>query len=189
MIRQATGTESATVVDILTEAFADDPLVGWLFPEPDGRAQLQARFFYFQLADPAAEAYLIDGNQGASLWKATNPATAGSAAAVDLEAVFGEAGDRLWALEQALAPVRPAQDHLYLSCMGVVGDRRGAGLGSALLRHRLDRANVAAYLEASSPRSRALYLRHGFEDLGAPVQVADSPLLWPMWRPATKENN
>jgi ribosomal protein S18 acetylase RimI-like enzyme len=189
MIRQATGTESATVVDILTEAFADDPLVGWLFPEPDSRAQLQARFYYFQLADPAAEAYLIGGNQGASLWKATDPATAGSAPAGDLEAVFGTAGGRLRALGQALASVRPAQEHVYLSCMGVAVDRRGAGLGSALLRHRLDRTNLAAYLEASSPRSRALYLRHGFEDFGAPVRVADSPLLWPMWRPATKENN
>jgi GNAT superfamily N-acetyltransferase len=69
--------------------------------------------------------------------------------------------------------------------MGVVGGRQGAGLGSALLRHRLARADadgLPAYLEASSPRSRALYLRHGFEDLGEPVRVADSPPLYPMWR-------
>ena len=75
------------------------------------------------------------------------------------------------------------EPHLYLSCMGVVGGRQGAGLGSAMLRHRLERADadgLAAYLEASSPRSRALYLRHGFEDLGRtgprggqPAPVAD----------------
>ena len=69
--------------------------------------------------------------------------------------------------------------------MGVIGGRQGAGLGSAMLRHRLERADadgLAVYLEASSPRSRALYRRHGFADLGEPVRVADSPLLWPMWR-------
>ncbi|TDC98808.1 GNAT family N-acetyltransferase [Nonomuraea deserti] len=69
--------------------------------------------------------------------------------------------------------------------MGVIRGRQGTGLGSAMLRHRLGRADadgLPAYLEASSPRSRALYERHGFEELGEPVRVADSPLLWPMWR-------
>ncbi|MFI7635973.1 GNAT family N-acetyltransferase [Nonomuraea sp. NPDC049400] len=104
----------------------------------------------------------------------------------DLRTVFGAGGARLRALGQALAQRHPDREpHLYLACMGVIGGRQGAGLGSAMLRHRLERADaegLAAYLEASSPRSRALYLRHGFEDLGEPVRVADSPLLWPMWR-------
>jgi hypothetical protein len=59
----------------------------------------------------------------------------------------------------------------------VVGARQGTDLGSAMLRHRLARADtdgLPTYLEASSPRGRALYLRHGFADLGEPVRVADS---------------
>jgi GNAT superfamily N-acetyltransferase len=95
-------------------------------------------------------------------------------------------GARLLALGQALAPRHPDHEpHLYLAVMGVAGRRQGAGLGTALLRHRLERADadgIGAYLEASSPRSRDLYLRHGFTDLGDPVQVEDSPILWPMWR-------
>lgn len=186
MIRQAQGAEVATVVDVLTGAFTDDPLVGWLFPDPAERGRLQGRFYRYQVTAPGAEAYLTESSTAASLWMATSSSGGED---VDLEATFGEAGARLGALGEALAPRHPEEPHLYLVCMGVVSGRRGGGLGSALLRDRLDRATVPAYLEASSPRSRALYLRHGFEDLGAPVQVADSPPLWPMWRPATKENN
>ncbi|MEU7745073.1 GNAT family N-acetyltransferase [Nonomuraea sp. NPDC049158] len=103
---------------------------------------------------------------------------------------FSESGARLRALGEALAERHPAHEtYLYLPCMGVVGERRGAGLGSAMLRHRLARADadgLGTYLEASSPRSRALDLRYGFENLGEPLRVADSPLLWPMWRPPSR---
>ncbi|NRQ39576.1 GNAT family N-acetyltransferase [Nonomuraea sp. NN258] len=91
------------------------------------------------------------------------------------------------ALSQALNRRHPTgARHLYLPFVGVTGERGGAGLGSAMLRQRLDRADadgLGVYLEASSARSRALYMRHGFEALGAPIQVADGPPLWPMWRP------
>jgi GNAT superfamily N-acetyltransferase len=58
------------------------------------------------------------------------------------------------------------------------------GLGSALLQHALkvvDRDKLPAYLEATSPDSRRLYERHGFEAIGE-IQAADSPPLWPMLR-------
>ncbi|GAA4909361.1 hypothetical protein GCM10023223_29220 [Stackebrandtia albiflava] len=92
------------------------------------------------------------------------------------------------AVGEALAARHPVgEPHLYLAVMGVVSDRRGHGIGTALLRHRLQRADrdgIGTYLEAGSPRSRALYLRHGFADLGHPVRIADAPPLQPMWRPA-----
>ncbi|ADB35589.1 GCN5-related N-acetyltransferase [Kribbella flavida DSM 17836] len=193
MITQATDADFTTVVDVLTEAFQDDPLVGWLFPDAAERAHLQARFYRSQLADPCVEAYLIDGEAGAALWRTTSSEAtpSGDGSEPDLEAAFGPAGARLRALGAALAVRHPVAPYLYLSCMGVTAGRRGTGLGSALLQHRLDEAgDVTAYLEASSPGSRALYLRHGFHDFGAPVQVADGPLLWPMARlPQKKEIN
>jgi ribosomal protein S18 acetylase RimI-like enzyme len=188
-VRTAEDDDRPTVVDILTEAFTDDPVVCWIFPEAGERGRLQPHFYRPLLAHPAGEAYLVGRDEGASVWlrlaagrspyeEPPDEPEAGS--------VFGENGTRLRALGEALAGRHPDHEpHLYLPCMGVVGGRRGAGLGSAMLRHRLERADtdrLAAYLEASSPRSRALYLRHGFEDLGEPVRVADSPPLWPMWR-------
>ncbi|MFG6191310.1 GNAT family N-acetyltransferase [Nonomuraea sp. JJY05] len=181
-VRQA---DEQAVLDVLTEAFMDDPLACWLFPEASERGRLQSHFYRSLLIQPTAEAYLIGRGEGASVW--LGPASREEPAPeADQKAVFGESGARLQAVGEALAQRHPGHEpHLYLACMGVVGRRQGAGLGSAMLRHRLERADadgLAAYLEASSPRSRTLYLRHGFEDLGEPVRVADSPLLWPMWR-------
>ncbi|RVX41318.1 acetyltransferase (GNAT) family protein [Nonomuraea polychroma] len=191
-VRRADDADRQAVLDVLTEAFMNDPLVCWLFPEAGERGRLQSHFYRPLLTHPAAETYLAGRREGASVWLTlaagqTPHEELPDAPKASSDSVFGENGARLLALGRALAPRHPDREpHLYLPCMGVISGRQGAGLGSAMLRHRLERADadgLAAYLEASSPRSRALYLRHGFEDLGEPVRVADSPLLWPMWRP------
>ena len=41
---------------------------------------------------------------------------------------------------------------------------------------------MPAYLEASTLRSRALCLRHGFEDMDEMRLPDDGPPLWRMWR-------
>ena len=46
---------------------------------------------------------------------------------------------------------------------GVGAVRRGEGIGSALLRHRLDRPEGPAYLESSKQENIPLYERFGFE--------------------------
>ncbi|MBE1490868.1 GNAT family N-acetyltransferase [Plantactinospora soyae] len=195
LVRRADDADRQVVSDVLTEAFMNDPVACWLFPVPGERGRLQSHFYGQLLDQSAAEAYLAGRDEGASVWRAL---TSGQepdeehpdAPDEEQNSVFGENGARLRALGQALAERHPGREpHLYLACMGVVGGRQGAGLGSAMLRHRLERADadgLAAYLEASSPRSRTLYLRYGFEELGAPVRVADSPLLWPMWRHARR---
>jgi GNAT superfamily N-acetyltransferase len=63
--------------------------------------------------------------------------------------------------------------------------RQSQGLGGALLAsalERCDREGVAAYLEASSARSRGLYERLGFAFTGRTVDLPEGPQLWPMWR-------
>ncbi|NUW42500.1 GNAT family N-acetyltransferase [Nonomuraea rhodomycinica] len=193
-VRQADETDRLAVLDVLTEAFMTDPLVCWLYPGPGDRGLRQRHFYRSLLDHPAAEAYLIGDREGAAVWlsltagQAPHGEPAGAPEQADASGQRGpdESGARLRALGEALARRHPVgEPHLYLPCMGVAGGRQGAGLGSAMLRHGLERADAGglpAYLEASSPRSRALYLRHGFEDLGEPVRVAGGPPLWPMWR-------
>lgn len=75
--------------------------------------------------------------------------------------------------------------HEYLWMIGVTPERQGEGLGTALVRHvldRCDREGLAAYLEASNARSRDLYQRLGFEVAGGPLDLPDGPQMWPMWR-------
>ena len=66
----------------------------------------------------------------------------------------------------------------------MVPEAQGRGIGSALMSEvfaRADRDGIAAYLEATSSRNRALYERHGFEYRG-PIPMPDGPTLHAMWR-------
>jgi hypothetical protein len=47
---------------------------------------------------------------------------------------------------------------------------------------RADREGVPAYHEATSPRNRALYERHGYVNQGEFVLPDGGPTLWRMWR-------
>ena len=81
--------------------------------------------------------------------------------------------------------VHPEEPHRYLFSIGVRSTARGRGLGGKLLATALadtDAAGEPAYLEATSPRSRALYARHGFKATDE-ITIDDGPTLWPMWRP------
>jgi len=80
-------------------------------------------------------------------------------------------------------PSRPR--HFYLAFVGVEPASQGQGLGSRLLFPVLseaDAAGAAAYLEASTPRSRALYERHGFKVVQEMRLPLGGPALWRMWR-------
>jgi GNAT superfamily N-acetyltransferase len=57
-------------------------------------------------------------------------------------------------------------EHLYLSILGVEPSRQGQGLGSALIRPMLERADAAGlpcYLDTFQPRNVPLYQKHGFK--------------------------
>ncbi|GAA1565126.1 hypothetical protein GCM10009804_22300 [Kribbella hippodromi] len=183
MIRRATSAEYETVVNVLSDAFTTDPLTRWLFPDT---IELATTFYFHPLlAHPAAEADLTPGNTAASIWLHLNRGQ--SAYGEPSKRPIPAAAHRLQALGGALAPRHPRdQAYIYLPCMGVAPAHRGTGLGSAMLRHRLawaDSLGLGTYLEASSPRSRALYLRHGFHDHSEPIRLADSLSIWPMSRP------
>jgi GNAT superfamily N-acetyltransferase len=94
--------------------------------------------------------------------------------------------DRFRAFDQALEAGHPASPaHHHLAILAVRPGRQGQGTGTRLLEayHReLDEAGAPAYLEASDPRSRHLYLRHGYVDLDEPIQLPGGPAMYPMWR-------
>jgi ribosomal protein S18 acetylase RimI-like enzyme len=78
-----------------------------------------------------------------------------------------------------------SEPHYYLPFIGTATGGRGQGRGSALLAHMLERCDAEgrpAYLEATSPANRALYARHGFEELDELRWPGGGPPFWPMWR-------
>lgn len=178
-----TTADTGTAVRVLTAAFADDPLRGWLLPgDLAGRADL---IFGPLVAESAAHGELAVSADGtaAAAWvpRAAEPPVLDGAQLPEELARLGT----FLALTEARHPA--GQEHLHLVFIGVLPAAQGRGLGGALLRERLARADaegVPAYLEASTPRSRALYERHGFRDTGDPIRLPDGPALWPMWRAA-----
>ena len=81
----------------------------------------------------------------------------------------------------------PREEHWYLEVLGTRPDRQGEGLGSALIRQGLERAEqdgLPAYLESSKESNVPFYRRHGFEVTGTIEMPRAGPTMWTMWREA-----
>ena len=189
-VRAATTTDLADVADVLTAAFFDDPLMAWAFDDAVRERRLHAMWSFFGARAylPAGASTVLPGGDGAALWLPP-----GTELGDEFWAEHGEGfvtaleGDlaRLSALGEAMAAHHPHDDHWYLLAIGATPAAQGRGVGSALLAHTLalaDERGEPAYLEATSPRSRVLYARFGFE-VQAEFNALDGPPVWAMWRP------
>lgn len=184
-------------VDVLTEAFAEDPVIGSFVPSGPGRNRRIARLFGALVASSRHGVVDLarrdDGEViGAAFWEPpTTPAPWRSLLNQALElpaflAALGPVGTiRAARRQQALAGHRPATPHWYLGEIGVSRSGRGMGVGSALLTWRLAQVDARgddAYLESSTPQNRRLYARHGFQERAAIRGIPGaSPAA--MWRP------
>jgi ribosomal protein S18 acetylase RimI-like enzyme len=185
----AVGTLVDQAVGTLVVAFAADPVIRWLLP--DG-ARYVAHFprLLRLVGDVASGTGAVDAvgrGAGAALW--ISPGTQlpdEEFAGLLQQSVEAARLEDAFALLEQMDLHHPEEPHWYLPFIGVDPLHQGRGHGSALLRTSLGRCDgdgLPAYLEASSPRNRALYERHGFETL-TEVRIADCPPLWPMWRAA-----
>jgi GNAT superfamily N-acetyltransferase len=105
-----------------------------------------------------------------------------------LAAVCGPWLDRFRVFDETLESHHPRASHHHLAFLAVTPTLQGRGLGGRLIAEHhalLDRLGMPAYLEAGDPRSRDLYLRHGYQPLD-PFRLPQGPPFFPMWRsPAT----
>jgi GNAT superfamily N-acetyltransferase len=184
----STASRDRAVATLLL-AFTTDPVIRWFLPEPSRYVT------YFPdvvglMAAPAVEAGTADitgDDAGAAVWVPPGASPDNDAVGeLMVRAVDEGRHPEAFAFFEQMAEHHPTGAHWYLPFIGVEPTRQGRGLGSRLLDWglaRADRDGVPAYLEASSPRNRALYERHGFVAT-AEVQAGDSPPMWPMHRPA-----
>ncbi|MFF8017485.1 GNAT family N-acetyltransferase [Streptomyces sp. NPDC007929] len=194
-IRTAVEGDRELIVRLLDEAFQDDPVSGWVFPEvADRRAKhpaLMAAFTDIVLA--AGRIDVTEDGSACALWfsvLADEGQGDGDTGDDDGPAPVREAVDpdneRIETIGRLTAAVHPAgRAHEYLWMIGVAPGRQGEGLGTALIEavlDRCDREGLPAYLEASNARSRKLYERLGFELAGSVLDLPDGPAMWPMWR-------
>jgi GNAT superfamily N-acetyltransferase len=185
---------------VIADAFLDLPPSWWLIADHAVRRRVFPEYFRIFV-----EAALADGivqttedRAAVAIWLPSGTAelSPDESPAADepadyltrLTAITQPWTSRFLAFDAAIESRHPAEPaHHHLAFLAVRPDRQGLGIGSALLlaHHQfLDHGvRLPAYLEAAEPRSRLLYLRHGYVDVGPPNNLPDGgPPMFPMWR-------
>ena len=162
----------------LSRAFHDDPLQMYVFPDPVERAARSPALFTPLLRYGLLFGEVLTtagGPAGAAVWLGpvaweVTPERAKAAGLDELPTVLGAAAaERFLSVLAAIDPyhrrdVPPA--HWYVMVVGVAPEAQGTGIGRALLRPMIDRADAAGqpcYLETAQPTNVAFYEKLGFD--------------------------
>jgi len=195
MLRPATSADVKNLASVMARAFYDDPPLQWLLPDPATRLSRENRIFSTIIrieslryggVDVACEGEKI---LGCAIWLPPGRWHPGFRVqmqatpfyALALAAAWGRAAQYGRALDNA----HPKEPHWYLKAVGVDPDWQRRGVGSLLLRSRLERCDQdgqPAYLEASKPDGIALYERFGFRRTGNVPMPEGAPAIAAMWR-------
>lgn len=190
------------VGQVLSDAFADDPFMEWIFGGHALAESLPTWWGWLVANAPAgAEVWRTGDDGAAALWYP--PRHAGDpepelappdadSGAVDpfVEMLIPLVGDRIseiLTLFAAGGDAHPPEPHWYLSALGTRRDRQGQGLGALLVQPMIDRCDdegLGLYLESSNPRNIPFYHRLGFAVTGEMWTPDNAALLTRMWRAA-----
>ena len=191
-VRKARPDELGGLAAVLARAFYDDPPIRWVITDDGRRRKLLERSFglYLRKLWFKQDACYTTGNVvGAAVWELPGQWKVGVLGQLRLLPSMARINVRL--LRRVLRALvalesnHPVEPHYYLPLVGVEPEWQGQGLGTALMRpivERCDDEKMPAYLEATTPRNRALYERHGFEVTEQFSLGPGSPPLWRMWR-------
>lgn len=187
----------AAAAQTLGEAFQQDPLFAFVFPDQARREQLLPWLFAglvrYGLRYGRVEA--SPGLEGVAIW--LGPERAGLTMAGEVRSGLWQTpfrcrpGELARLLRCALAIDRLHRralrgPHFYLLALGVRPRRQRQGIGSALLAPSLGEAThlgLPCYLETANQANLAFYGRHGFQVVAMGVVAGRGPRLWGMVRP------
>jgi ribosomal protein S18 acetylase RimI-like enzyme len=185
-VRLARHDEIDELAGVLARAFVRDPFYAYLAGEGSERKQRMRdgwRGILRHTSDDLSTTYTTDDMAGAALWHPPGYEGAGFIGSLRLlPSILRLAGGfrRLREISKAIGFLEERRrqhvptPHFYLSALGVEPERQGEGIGTALMRpvlERADREEVAAYLETATARNVLLYERQGFavvEELNLP---------------------
>jgi GNAT superfamily N-acetyltransferase len=185
LVRPASESDRTRTLVLITDAFADDPVVRWFFPDDATYPARAAAFFgfLFDVRLAVDGAWVTDRGEAAALW---SPPSEGSLEWEERswDVVAAElASDEIERCERwdaAIAPHHPEAPHWYLGVLATAPVHQGRGFGPAVAQPGIDAARAAglpAFLETGVERNVALYERMGFVVTG----IVDDPDLPPGW--------
>lgn len=191
-VRRATRKDVADLSRALSLAFADDPVMEWLYgTEPAPQAKLERMFatmlraWYLRHDETWTT---TDGIAGAAIW--TPPGHWRPGVLDQLRTaptMLRLIGRRMSLIGRGMRTIEKhhlREPHYYLAVLGTDPSKQGKGFGSAMLQpvlQRCDDEGALAYLESSKEQNIPFYQRHGFV-VQPELRLPEGPLLWPMLR-------
>ncbi|GAA4786702.1 GNAT family N-acetyltransferase [Streptomyces ziwulingensis] len=185
-VRSGTPEDIDAMTAILTEGFAEDPVIRWLFTTPERYERLAPRLLRWMVGEAvtAGDAFLVP-DKGVLLGR---PSTA-----IESDAEWAEAEDQLRdacgdAADNVLEYFRTArknhptgEPHWYGEALAVRPGHRNQNVGTLLIGHCVRTyPGLPVYGDASSPESARLYVRLGATALGT-YRLADDVELTSVW--------
>ena len=190
-VRHAVRTDLNPLAATLGDAFADDPMLAWMYPDPGTRPALVPAFMRatLDIGFPHGHVYTTGANTAAAIWAPPDVDLFDDQAITTLFGLLNEQlGPRAEEVGTGLASIAGHHPHhvphFYLFVLGTARAVQGTGIGSRMLQEildRCDRQGLGAYLESSNVRNVPFYARHGFNVL-TEVKLSEEFVARPMWR-------
>lgn len=190
-IRRLAHHDIDPLAEVLKRAFAADPELRWVIPDPAEWDRIADPWFRMHLSESLRQGHGLTDNErrGVSLWEP--PGTEHSflsrlVALWRMALMFRGNLARAIEIQRAMEDYRPGGDFWYLTYIATHPRHQGTGLGGALLRPMLElaeRSRTPVFLECSNERNVPFYETHGFKTL-ARVPIRGGPTIWPMLREA-----
>ncbi len=191
VVRHAVRADLNPLAATLTDAFADDSMMAWIYPEPGMRLAQVPAFMRaaLDIGFPHGHVYTAGANTAAAIWAPPDVDLFDDQAITTLFGLLSEQlGPRAEEVGKGLASIAEHHPHhiphFYLFVMGTAQAVQGTGIGSRMLHEildRCDRQGLGAYLESSDVRNIPFYARHGFNVL-TEVNVSEEFVARTMWR-------
>ena len=190
-VRHAVRDDLTQLEASLADAFAEDPMMAWMYPDRETRQQFVSDFMrvVLDIGFPHGHVYTVGSNAGGAVWGPPDIELLDDVAVTQLFSLLGEQlGPRAEEVGGGLISIAEHhphdEPHFYLLLLGTAQPHQGKGTGSTLISEildRCDRQGFGAYLESSNGRNVPFYERHGFRVL-TEVKVSESFVARPMWR-------
>jgi ribosomal protein S18 acetylase RimI-like enzyme len=189
-VHSLTAVEART---LLANAFAEDPLMRWFFPDDDARPHACAALFGL-----FAEQYLAAGRVdvvhrgrpvAVAMWRWPDTAAVEQPASLPtppglMTALMGAGrAAEVGAAMGVISELRPPEPYAYLHLLGVDPAARRQGLGGEVLQPGLEAARGAgltACLETMNPANVSFYEAHGLSVRHQVRLAAGGPTVWAM---------
>jgi GNAT superfamily N-acetyltransferase len=188
-----TPTGVAAVRAVLGAAFADDPMMQWIFRDVPAQPHAIAAWiglFVEAIAAAGTVDVVIDEGEivAVAMWRTDGtpmPFSEWPSVGGLMTAVLGP--DRTAEVGAGLgefATHKPEPPYHYLMFLGVRPSHQGRGLGRVLVtagQQRAAAAGQSVYLESTNPRNLPFYASVGFASLGEFTLPPDGPAAFRLW--------